>query len=743
MFFQKAKLLRPFFACSLYTLPIRGLIISIFLKGCVLNTMSAKENNMPPSSPGENRVAHQGKPNRLIHEKSPYLLQHAYNPVDWYPWGEEAFQKAIKENKPILLSIGYSTCHWCHVMESESFEDEEVAKILNENFVSIKVDREERPDIDAIYMAVCQAMTGSGGWPLNLFLTPERKPFFAGTYFPKTERHGNPGFIAILKQISTLWGEKKESVIASSEQITKVLQSMSATTSGEILTEETMRHAYEQLRDKYDNIYGGFGSSPKFPTPHNYTFLLRWWKRSNDPAALEIVEKTLERMGRGGMYDQLGGGFHRYSTDEYWLVPHFEKMLYDQALSAMAYTEAYQATGKTYYADIVKGILAYVLRDMTSPEGAFYSAEDADSEGAEGKFYVWTPDEIIGILGERDGKIFCDYYDVSKEGNFEEKNILHVDKAPDAFAKLEGIKPEELQEVLRMAREKLFAVREKRIHPHKDDKILTAWNGLMIAALARAVQGLNEPKYVEAAVRAGDFILNTLRRKDGTLLRRHRAGEAAIPAYLDDYAYFVWGLIDLYETTFEVKYLITALELNGYMIENFWDEKEGGFFFSGKLNEQLIAQTKEIYDGATPSGNSVALLNILRLGRMTGNQEMEKIADRIIRTFEVTINQYPSGYTQFLCALDFALGPTKEIVIAGEPSQKDTQLILREIWKRFMPGKILLMHSSKDTSLEGIAKFVKDQKPIENRTTAYICENYACKTPTSDINRIIQLMEER
>ena len=731
-----------FFTCNRYSLPIRSLILSFFMKGCVFNDMNANENSARLPSQQEMKSSHKRKPNRLISEKSPYLQQHAYNPVDWYPWGEEAFQKAVKENKPIFLSIGYSTCHWCHVMEYESFEDEEVARILNENFVSIKVDREERPDLDNIYMAVCQAMTGSGGWPLNLFLTPEKKPFFAGTYFPKTERFGNPGFIAILQKISSLWQTNKESVIASSEQITKVLQSMAFTTPGEILTKETLKHAYEQLRDTFDTIYGGFGSSPKFPTPHNYTFLLRWWKRSNDPTALEMVEKTLERMGRGGMYDQLGGGFHRYSTDEYWLVPHFEKMLYDQALTAIAYTETYQATGKPYYADIVRGIFMYVLRDMTSPEGGFYSAEDADSEGVEGKFYVWTPDEVIKILGERDGKIFCDYYDVSREGNFEEKNILHVDKPLDAFAKLEGIQTEELQELLRTAREKLFAERQKRIHPHKDDKILTSWNGLMIAALARGAQALHAPEYAQAAVRATDFILNALHRKDGTLLRRYRSGEAAIPGYLDDYAYFVWGLIDLYEATFETKYLKTALELNKQMIENFWDEKGGGLFFGGKRNEQLIAQTKEIYDGATPSGNSVALFNMLRLGRVAGNPGLGKMADQIMKAFGETINQYPSGYTQFMCALDFALGPTKEIVIAGEPDRKDTQQILQEIGKRFLPRKVLLLNSLKDKSLGEIAGFVKEQKPIENKATVYICENYACKAPANEINKIIQLLDE-
>lgn len=733
-----------FFTNSLYSLPVRGLILSFFMKGCALSDMKAKENNISSkTSHQEANATQKRKPNHLIHEKSPYLQQHAYNPVDWYPWSEEAFRKAVQENKPIFLSIGYSTCHWCHVMEYESFEDEEVAKILNDNFVSIKVDREERPDLDNLYMTVCQAMTGSGGWPLNIFLTPEKKPFFAGTYFPKTERFGNPGFIAIVMKISNLWKTNRESVLSSSEQVAKVLQSSTATTPREILTKEILQHAYEQLRDNFDSIYGGFGSSPKFPTPHNYAFLLRWWKRSNEPRALEMVEKTLEHMGRGGIYDQLGGGFHRYSTDEYWLVPHFEKMLYDQALMAIVYTETYQATGKEFYADMARSIFRYVVRDMTSPEGGFYTAEDADSEGAEGKFYVWTPDEIIKILGEREGKVFCEFYDVTQEGNFEDKNILHFDRPLDTFAQLKGFKPEELQELLNTARKKLFSVREKRVHPHKDDKILTAWNGLMIAAMAKGAQALHEPEYAEAAVRAAEFILSTLRHQDGTLLRRYRQGEASIPGYLDDYAYFTWGLIDLYETTFDVKYLKTAVELTQQIKENFWDENGGGFFLSGKNNEQLFAQTKEIYDGATPSGNSVALLNLLRLSRMTGNADMEKTAEQLITSFGETIHQYPSGYTQFLCALDFALGPTKEIIIAGEPDTDDTKQMLHEIWSRFLPKKVLLLHPTKEKSIEEIAEFVKEQKPINNKATAYICENYACKTPTTDMKKVLQLLDER
>ncbi|MDR4509666.1 MAG: thioredoxin domain-containing protein [Candidatus Brocadiaceae bacterium] len=705
--------------------------------------MKANDNTSSPKPLQQETTApRKGKPNRLIDEKSPYLQQHAYNPVDWYPWGEEAFEKATRENKPIFLSIGYSTCHWCHVMEHESFEDDEVAKLLNEDFVSIKVDREERPDIDALYMSICQAITGSGGWPLNLFLTTDGKPFYAGTYFPKTERYGNPGFISILKQISNLWKTNNENVIASSEQMAKMLQSMSISSPDGNPTEETLTHAFEQLRDKYDPIYGGFGSSPKFPTPHNYTFLLRWWKRTNDPTALEMVEKSLDRMGQGGIYDQLGGGFHRYSTDEYWLAPHFEKMLYDQALLAMAYTETYQATGKEFYADILKGIFSYVLRDMTSPEGGFYSAEDADSEGEEGKFYVWTPDEIKQILGKKEGNIICDFYDVSDVGNFEGKNILHRDKSLSAAAKLEKLTPEELQTLLKNANEKLFTARKKRISPHKDDKILTSWNGLMIAALAKGAQALNEPKYAQAAKRATDFILKTLQRENGTLLRRYRLKEAAIPGYLDDYAYFVWGLIDLYEATFETKYLKKALELNSKMLENFWDEQGNGLFFSGRENEKLIARTKEIYDGATPSGNSVALLNILRLSRATGDQKLGEFAEQLIKTFGETINQYPSGYTQFLCALDFAFGPTKEIVIAGNPSHNDTKILVLEIWKRFLPRKVMLLHQENDTSMENLVSFIREQKVIDNKATAYICKNYACNAPTTDREKMIELVEE-
>ncbi|WP_347273310.1 thioredoxin domain-containing protein [Candidatus Kuenenia sp.] len=681
------------------------------------------------------------KPNHLINEKSPYLQQHAYNPVDWYPWGKEAFEKAKAESKAIFLSIGYSTCHWCHVMETESFEDEEVAKILNEYYVAIKVDREERPDIDNVYMTVCQAMTGSGGWPLTLFLTPEGKPFYAGTYFPKTERFGNPGLIALLTQIANLWNTNKESIIASSLQVTKLIDTETSSKGEETPDVRTLKTAYEQLRDRFDSLYGGFGTSPKFPTPHNFTFLLRWWKRSNNAFALEMVEKSLELMARGGIHDHLGGGFHRYSTDEYWLTPHFEKMLYDQALLAIAYIETHQATKKDLYSAIAKDVFDYVLRDMTSPEGGFYSAEDADSEGIEGKFYVWKPEEIKEALGEKEGNIFCDFYDVSDIGNFEDKNILHADKPLHIAAKLENMPPDALEKLLANSRKKLLSIREKRIKPQKDTKIITSWNGLMISALSRGAQAMDEPKYANAAMRAADFILNTLLQENKILLRRYCEGEAAIAGFLDDYAFFVNGLIDLYEATFQEKYLQAALQMNEEMIKNFLDENEGGFFLNGKANEKLFTQTKDIYDGATPSGNSIALLNLLRLGRITGNPSYEALADNLIKAFSGAIIQNPSGYTQFMCALDFALGPAKEIIVAGEREGNDTKDIFREIGRRFLPNKVLLLHPTNGIFIEEIAPYTKELTPIEGRVTVYVCENYSCKKPVSDKNSVIQLLE--
>src|SRR5215472_713147 len=589
-------------------------------------------------------------PNRLLHEKSPYLLQHAYNPVDWYPWGSEAFEKARRENKPIFLSIGYSTCHWCHVMERESFEDPEVARLMNEAFVSIKVDREERPDVDGIYMNICQMLTGSGGWPLTIIMTPDKRPFFAGTYIPKDNRFGRLGMLALVPRIQHAWAAQHDEILHSADQIVAGLQSLSADASGESLGDSTLKSAYQQLASRYDETYGGFGNAPKFPTPHNLSFLLRYWKRSGDPRALEMVEKTLRAMRQGGVYDHVGFGFHRYSTDAEWLVPHFEKMLYDQALLVIAYTEAFQATGKIDKQKTAYEILTYVRRDMTSPSGGFYSAEDADSEGKEGKSYVWALDEIHHVLSSEDADLVVRAFNVTAGGNFSEhgtqstgENILHRTQSFDQLAREFGMTEPELEERLEAVRQELFAYREKRLHPHKDDKILTDWNGLMIAAFAKAAQAFDEPTYAEAARHAADFIQKHLRSPEGRLLHRYRDGQAAVPAHLDDYAFLVWGMIELYETSFDVKDLQAALDLNREVIQHFWDDKRGGFYFTADDAEDLLVRQKEIYDGAVPSGNSVQMLNLLRLGRMTGNADFEEKAAQITRAFSKMVAQSPSA----------------------------------------------------------------------------------------------------
>ena len=682
--------------------------------------------------------------NRLIFEKSPYLLQHADNPVDWYPWGEEAFLKAKKEDKPIFLSIGYSACHWCQVMERESFEDEEVASLINKYFVAVKVDREERPDIDNIYMTVCQYMTGSGGWPLTIIMTPDEKPFFAGTYFPKQAKFGRSGLMEILNQIASLWRKDRPSALQAGNQVTQTIKNISSSPMSGDLTKENLKQAYQKFKDSFDETNGGFGLAPKFPSAHNLSLLLRWWKRSGEEKALKMVEKTLDAMWKGGMYDHLGFGFHRYSTDSRWLVPHFEKMLYDQAMLAIAYVEAYQATGKAQYAEVARQIFTYVLRDMTSPEGAFYSSENADSEGEEGKFYVWTQDDIKAILGEEQGDLFCKFYGVMKKGNLEgSRSVLHINRSLEEFARNEGMMPDELKKILEQSRQRLFVAREKRIHPSKDDKILTDWNGLMIAALSKGAQALNEPEYADAARKAADFLLKELRRNDGRLLHRYREGEAGLPGYIDDYAFLVWGLIDLYEATFEARYLQEALTFSDDMLKLFWDEKEGGLYFTGADNEKLIARMKDVYDGAIPSGNSVASLNLLRLGRITMRQELEEKAEQAIESFGKTISRSPTGFSQFLIALDFAVGPTKEIVIAGDLHQEDTNLMLHTIRSRFLPGKVLILHpeGEEGKAIEKIIPFVKGQNKINEKAAAYICENYTCKLPTTDVQTMISYIE--
>ncbi len=689
--------------------------------------------------------------NRLRFEKSPYLLQHADNPIDWYAWSEEAFQKAVEEDKPIFLSIGYSTCHWCHVMEHESFEDEEVAKLMNEVFVSIKVDREERPDIDNIYMTVCQMMRGNCGWPLTIIMTAEGKPFFSDTYIPKERRFGRYGMMELIPEIERVWKSDREKIVKTAESVTTSLQQISGSSPGGELEKSILKRAYDQLEERFDREKGGFGRAPKFPTPHNLLFLLGYWNDTGDKEALEMVESTLQAMRRGGIYDHIGFGFHRYSTDSDWLTPHFEKMLYDQALIAMACTSAFQATGKEEYKETAKEIFTYVLRDMTDEKGGFYSAEDADSEGEEGKFYVWTKEEIEKVLTEKEADMIVRLYHIESEGNFHDEatgrksgtNILHLKKSLQDLAAERGGK--ERAEIIESARKKLFDIREKRVHPYKDDKILTDWNGLMIAALAGAGQAFDEPVYTEAAGKAAAFILKDMRDSSGRLLHRHREGSSEIMGTVDDYAFFIWGLINLYEGTFDTAWLKTALDLNRDLIKYFHDDKEGGFYFTADDGEKLLTRQKEIYDSAVPSGNSVAMLNLLRLSRMTGDHDLDKRASRIGSAFSGSVNRVASAHTFLMTALDFGFGPSYEVVITGDPEGEDTKEMIRALRRQFAPNKVVLFRPSNEETpmIIDIANFVKYQAPVNGKATAYVCLNYACKSPTNEIDKMLEALNIR
>jgi uncharacterized protein YyaL (SSP411 family) len=707
--------------------------------------MKKKENKQSESKKIKAR------PNRLIHEKSPYLLQHAYNPVDWYPWGEEAFRRAKEDNKPIFLSIGYSTCHWCHVMAHESFENPEVARLMNEVFISIKVDREERPDLDNIFMSVCQMMTGSGGWPLTIIMTPDKNPFFATTYIPKKTRLGRVGLMELIPRLKKLWKTQHDELISRANQITMAIkQQISEYVSIEELDETTLKFAYAHLAMRFDNVYGGFSSAPKFPTPHNLLFLLRYWKRTGKEKALEMVERTLEAIQFGGIKDHIGFGFHRYSTDNRWILPHFEKMLYDQALLGMTYTEAYQATGKEKYAKTAHEIFTYVLRDMTSEEGGFYSAEDADSEGEEGKFYVWTKNEIKNVLDREESDLVFEIFNIEEDGNFYEeatgkkkgKNILHLTESLKEFSSSRKIPEKELQKRMEEVRKKLYNYREGRIHPDKDDKILTDWNGLMIAALAKGARTLDERQYGEAAKRAADFILKNMRTSDGRLLHRYRDGQATIQAHVDDYAFLIWGLLELYEANFQVGYLRAIIELNKDLIDHYWDEDKGGFYFIADDAEEILVRQKSIYDGAVPSGNSVAMLDLLRLGRITANPDYEEKAAQIARTFSMNIKRSPSLHTQFMVAMDFWIGPSYEIVIIGNSRAKDTKEMLEALRKHFIPNKVVILKAAKSKSPEiiRIAEFTKYQTSIDGKATAYVCADYKCKMPTTDVSKMLELL---
>ena len=708
------------------------------------------------------KLAEGKKPNRLAYEKSPYLLQHAFNPVDWHPWGEEAFEKARKENKPIFLSIGYSTCHWCHVMERESFENDSIAAIMNKHFVCIKVDREERPDVDKVYMSTVQAITGSGGWPLSAWLTPELKPFYGGTYFPPESKFGRPGFPDILLQLSNAWNERREEVLQSGNNLVEALKKHTtvAADSSVIQLAPLMQSAYSQYDQMYDARLGGFGSAPKFPRPVSFNFLLRYYARSNEQNALDMTLNTLKSMWAGGMYDHLGGGFHRYSVDEHWRVPHFEKMLYDQSQLVWSYLEAYQITNDSFYADAATDILNYILRDMTHPEGGFYSAEDADSAAdpeqpehkEEGAFYLWLKDEVVALLGEKDAEVFNYLYGVSETGNtindphneFRNGNVLYAAHSVADVAKQFNHSEAEVYEILKRSKPVLFEVREKRPRPHLDDKVITAWNGLMISAFARAYQVLGEKKYLEAAARAAEFVMaKSFDADTKTLKRRFRDGEAKYPAHLDDYAFFSQGLIDLYEASFEIKWLKSAVVLTETMIPLFYDTQDAGFFDTSGEDKTIFLRMKEDYDGAEPTGNSIAVSNLLRLSQMLDRKKWWEFAEKTIRLFANRIQKAPHIMPQMLAAADFSLGKPKQIIIAGKPDSPDTQEMLGLVHQRYLPNKILLLADDSDGQkfLSENLSFIESVAMIDNKATAYVCENYVCQLPTNNLNTFVDLLE--
>ena len=670
-------------------------------------------------------------PNRLINETSPYLLQHANNPVDWFAWGPEALERAEAEDKPILLSVGYSACHWCHVMERESFENPQIADIMNEYFISIKVDREERPDIDSIYMKAVQAMTGQGGWPMTVFLTPDGKPFFGGTYFPPEDRQGLAGFPRVLQALAQTYQEKRGDVVKATDQLMQRMRQMSASVpSTDPLTQDIMFQAHTAIAREFDDRYGGVGMQPKFPQPMSYEFLLRYYLRSENSQALEMVELTLDRMAEGGIYDQLGGGFHRYSTDTFWLIPHFEKMLYDNALLAKLYLHAYQVTEKPLYRRIVEETLDYVLREMTDPSGGFYSAQDADSEGMEGKFFIWRPEEIIKFLGKDDGEIFNRYYGVTLKGNFEGRSILHVADDAKKVAKKVGLTAAEIDALLQRSRAKLLKVRDSRVHPGRDDKVLLSWNGLMLRAFAEAAAVLQRSDYAAVAEKNAAFLLDNL-REDGRLLRTYKDGQAKLNAYLEDYAFLIDGLIALHEVTFEPRWLQEAVDLGNAMVDLFWDETSGQFYDTGRDHEELIIRPRDFSDNAIPSGSSMAADVLLRLAVIGGEPEHQRRAVTALRSMRELMTRFPTGAGHWLSALDFYLSTVKEVVIVGGHNEPDTQALLSEVYRHYLPNRVIVGLRDGDEPLASVP-LLKNRIKIEGRPTAYVCQNYICQLPVTD-----------
>jgi uncharacterized protein YyaL (SSP411 family) len=743
-----------------------GGIAGYFIKNTSLHRQSTSENptnNLNTSSTFVEEQVKQGKKsNRLINEKSPYLLQHAFNPVDWFPWGEEAFEKARSEDKPIFLSVGYSTCYWCHVMEREVFEDTAIARLMNEKLVCIKVDREERPDIDRVYMTAVQAITGSGGWPMSVFMTPDRKPFFGGTYIPPRAQYGRPGFPDLVKRIDELWHNERSKLLESSEQITEMLKAHADTSVSTTLNDSVLHAAYHQFLNHYDSSFSGFGTAPKFPRPVAFNFLLRYYGRTGEDSALRMTLATLRAMTNGGMYDHIGGGFHRYSVDAQWRVPHFEKMLYDQAQLAVSYLEAYQISHDEIFARTARNILDYVVRNLRDHQGGFYSAEDAESaldkshpeEKEEGTFYLWTASEIDHYLDNEQASVVKYYYGVEDSGNalhdpqhvFIGKNILYVAHTIEEAASTFKKSPEEIASLLSSARTKLFEEREKRPRPHLDDKIITAWNGLMISAFAKAYQVLDDKAYLDVAVRAAQFIESKLYNPQTRhLYRRYRDGDARFEGGLQDYAFLTQGFLDLYESSFDIHWLDQAINLTTSQIELFRDNTSGGFFDISGHDTTILIKTKEDYDGAEPTGNSVAALNLLRLSQMTDNKEWRELADKSIATFGARLQQYPEVAPQMLAALEWSLSTPKEIIIAGNAASDDTKSLLKEIYHRYLPNKVVLLLDT-ETSRKRITQFLpfaENMRKLEGKATAYICENYACQLPTSDHSAVGQLLNNK
>ena len=681
-------------------------------------------------------------PNRLINETSPYLLQHAHNPVDWYPWGEEALKRAEAEDKPILLSIGYSACHWCHVMERESFEDSEIAGIMNEHFVSIKVDREERPDLDSLYMNAVQTLTGSGGWPMTVFLTPDGKPFYGGTYFPPVDSRGMPGFPRVLLAMAEAYRTRRGDVVQTTQRLLSHLQHLTEVPrSVEPLTADIIHQAYQSLAQTFDYENGGFGSAPKFPQPMAHEFMLRYYHLTKSARALEMVETTIERMANGGMYDQIGGGFHRYSTDSTWLVPHFEKMLYDNALLSRLYLHAYQVTDNPLYRRVAEETLDYVVREMTDPLGGFYSTQDADSEGEEGKFFVWTPQEIEAVLGPEDGALVAGYFGATEGGNFEGKNILNVPQDAESFATEAGVSLKDLEEALRRARPLLLETREQRVHPARDEKVLSAWNGLMMCSFAEAASILGREDYRKVAINNASFLLDAL-RSDGRLLRTYREGRASLKGYLEDYSFLASGLLALYEATFDHRWLDEARSLADGMIDLFWDEGQGAFYDTGKDHEALVIRPRDLFDNATPCGSSVAVEVLLHLSILTGESDYARRGAAALRAMRQYLTQAPMGMGHWLCALDFYLSTPKEIAIVGVPSIPGTQALLGEVYGRYLPNKVV---AGIDPSLLGqdsnLIPLLQGRGMTEGRPTAYVCQNYVCRLPVTEPEALAAQLE--